>query len=124
MGLKPQAYLACPMTGIKDYNFHEFERFRKKLDTCGWHTLTPFDTNNRVWQKHFNRMFDPFKDMCDYGDPLLREMFVLSIETLLGSKAVFILPHSEGSTGVRIEKSIADAFGIPIFHAEDYIAAV
>lgn len=122
--MKPQAYLAGPMTGILDYNFDEFEYFRKKLDQAGWHVITPFDTNNRVWQKHYGRMFNPREDKCNYGDSILREMFVLNIETLLDSKAMFVLPNADGSTGVRIEKSVADAFSIPIFNAEDYIAAV
>lgn len=122
--MKPQAYLAGPMTGILDYNFDEFERFRLKLDQAGWHTLTPFDASNKVWQKHFGRMFNPREDKCEYGDPLLKEMFLGDVEILLESKAMFILPNAGGSTGTRLEKSIADAFSIPIFSAEDYIAAV
>lgn len=122
--MKPQAYLAGPMTGIEFYNYIEFERFQAKLEKAGWHVLTPFDASNRVWQKHFKRMFNPREDKCNYGDPLIKEMFLLDIEMLLESKAMFVLPNSDGSTGVRIEKSVADAFSIPIFNAEDYIAAV
>ena len=124
MATKPQAYLAGAMTGKKDYNFEEFEKYRLKLDALGWHTLTPFDASNRVWQKHYGKWFVPQSDKCDYGDEKLKEMFIEDIKILLSSKVVFVLPNSEKSLGVAIEQSIAEAFGIPTFLAEDYIAAV
>ena len=108
-----QIYIAGPMTGHRYYNVHAFERAQRKWRIKGYEVITPFDTNSVVWQREYERDFDPFRDVCEYGDPLLREMWKENINALLDADLLVFLDGWEKSKGALIERAIAEIFNIP-----------
>jgi hypothetical protein len=110
-------YVAGPMTGHAAYNVDAFRDVATAWTLAGHVVETPFDADSRVWKRHYGRAFDPYVDTCDYGDPLLREMFAEDIAVLLASDAVVVLPGWEQSKGATLECRIAAQFGIPILLA-------
>ena len=113
-----RAYVCGPMTGYPFYNMYAFKYVKMLWETQGWAVTTPLDCNSRIWIKHYGREFDPTEDTCDYGDDILKEMFVEDIKTLLASDAVIALTGWEKSRGATIEVNIARAFGIPVLGEE------
>ncbi len=99
-----RVYIAGPMTGKKAYNFALFnalaENWRKHN---GAEVSTPFDSCDTVWQKHYGRDFDPHKDTCEYGSPLLAEMFAENIRLLARAETIVFLPGWQGSKGACAE---------------------
>lgn len=108
-----KVYIAGPMTGHEYYNLHAFERAARHWRLQGHEVETPFDANSRVWRRHHGRDFDPTTDTCEYGDPILREMFAEDVAVLCGSDAVVMLDGWRDSRGASMEKALADLMGIP-----------
>jgi hypothetical protein len=108
---KQKAYIAGPMTGYEFYNVVAFMRARRDWEAAGYEVVTPFEANSRVWRRHYDRDFDPFRDRCDYGDPILAEMFAEDVKELLSADVVVLLPGFERSKGVGMEVMLANAFG-------------
>lgn len=106
-------YIAGPMTGHESYNVHAFERAARHWRLKGHEVETPFDANSRVWQRHHGCDFDPHTDTCDYGDPILREMFAEDVATLCRSDAIVLLDGWGRSRGATMEKALANLLGIP-----------
>lgn len=115
-----RVYIAGPMTGHPHYNVAEFEYAAAAWRDAGHEVETPFDANSRVWWKHHKRGFDPRSDTCDWGDPILREMFAEDVQTLLSSDAIVLLRGWRKSKGATLEVSIATAFGIPRYDAQTF----
>ena len=113
-------YLAGPMTGHRFYNVEAFLAAAERWEAAGHKVVSPFSASDVVWQKHHNRYFNPTIDVCEYGDPILREMFTEDIALLLASDAVALLSGWPQSRGARIEVQIACIFGIPIYDAETF----
>lgn len=113
-----KVYIAGPMTGRPHYNHAAFAEAKRRWQEAGYIVQTPFDANSRVWQRHYGRPFDPTVDTCDYGDPLLREMFAEDISTMLHSDLVALLPGWEYSSGVSRELPVALLFEMPTYDAE------
>jgi hypothetical protein len=112
------------MSKIEFFNVIEFERFQAKWEALGWRVLTPFDATNKVWMENIGRPFDPRKDVCGHGHPLMKKMFALDIQMVLEADAVAFLPGWERSYGSRIESDVASLQRVPMFNAEDSVAAV
>jgi len=108
---KEKVYIAGPMTGYEFYNVVAFMRAKNNWLLAGYDVVTPFEANSRVWQRHHFRDFDPFRDRCDYGDPILAEMFAEDVKELLSADIVVLLPGFEKSKGVGMEVMLANAFG-------------
>jgi hypothetical protein len=106
------------MTGHPAYNVEAFRDAAARWAQAGWDIATPFEANSIVWRKHYNVDFDPFVDTCDYGDPILKEMFAEDVRVLLSSDAIILLPGWEQSKGATLERRIADQFSIPALRAE------
>jgi hypothetical protein len=104
-------YIAGPMSGRSAYNYDAFEVARQHLTALGHEVETPFEANSRVWQRHHKRPFDPYSDRCEYGDPLLQEMFVEDIATLLRADGIALLDDWHTSRGATVELAIARLFG-------------
>jgi hypothetical protein len=115
-----KVYVAGPMTGFPAYNHAAFAEAQARWRAAGHDVVTPFDANSRVWHRHYRRSFDPYTDRCEYGDPLLREMFAEDVATLLSCDAVAVLPGWERSSGVARELPIALLFKIPIHDAATF----
>jgi hypothetical protein len=112
-----KVYIAGPMTGIEFYNFPRF--FDAKMDwiTAGHEAITPFDTNSAVWARHYGRPFDPYSDKCDYGDPILAEMWLENMGALTRADAIALLPGWEKSRGATAELVVALGLGKEVYEA-------
>jgi hypothetical protein len=112
-----KVYIAGPMTGYRHYNLDAFESAAGEWRISGHEVETPFDANSRVWQKHHGRAFDPTKDICDWGDPILAEMFAEDVAVLCAADIVALLPGWEKSKGARSEILLAFNLGKEIVDA-------
>lgn len=106
-------YVAGPMTGREAYGHAHFMRAVERLVELGHDPVTPFQANSEVWQRHHGRDFDPYNDTCEYGDPLLREMFAADVSLLLSRDGIALLDGWRESRGAATEKQIADLFRMP-----------
>ena len=106
-------YLAGPMSGYPQYNQQAFEHTAARLRADGFDVTTPFELNDLVWHRHFGRAFDPATDTCDWGNPILREMFAEDIRVLSESDKVVFLNGWKRSKGARLEYTTARQLGIP-----------
>lgn len=105
-------YLAGPMTGFEHYNHAAFMAAKERLQEAGHIVATPFEANSSVWWQAFGRPFDPKTDRCDYGDPLLRQMFAADVELLLSCDRIALLDGWRKSKGATLEYQIATALGL------------
>lgn len=113
-----RVYIAGPMTGREAYNLAAFQDAARAWRAAGHEVETPFDANSRVWRRTNGRDFDPHTDTCEWGDPLLRTMFMEDIDTLMRSDAIVLLEGWENSRGATLELHLAERFGIPAVLAE------
>lgn len=117
-------YVAGPMTGWVAYNLDGFNKAAAEWESRGHIVVTPFECNSRVWARHHGREFDPHNDTCEWGDPLLREMFAEDVAALLSSDAVIMLDGWENSKGAQLERTIANRFGIPCYKASHPVGSL
>lgn len=117
-------YLAGPMTGRPLYNFEAFNAAKNALVASGNRVvLTPFDANNIVWNRHFGRDFDVYKDTCDWGDEKLGEIVLENQGFIVRCDTIAILAEwflSKGTMqelvfGINLTKKIFD------YSTEEYI---
>jgi len=113
-----RVYIAGKMTGQPFYGYKRFMLAKRWWESYGHEVSTPFEANSRVWWRHHGRAFDPYQDRCDWGDPLMKEMFTEDVAELLVSDAIAVLGGWEESRGTRLEVRIAEQFGIPVILAE------
>lgn len=116
-----KVYLAGPMTKKPFYNVVAFLDAKMRWMQDGHSVQTPFDANSRVWRKLYDRDFDPYHDTCDYGDPILKDMFAEDVRTMLASDAIALLPGWQQSKGANLELSIARALGVKVYDAESML---
>jgi hypothetical protein len=107
------------MTGYLNYNLEAFEEFTATWEEMGFEVHTPFEANSAVWMKHYSRPFNPRVDRCDYGNPLLKEMFAADIALMLKQDCVALLPGWRKSRGASAEADIARLNGMELFDAID-----
>lgn len=110
-------YIAGPMTGLPQYNFVNFTKAKFMWQKLGHEVQTPFDANNRVWQKHFGKNFDPYHAICDYGNKVMLDCWKEDINVLLWADVIALLPEWEKSRGARIEVQTALLFNKYIHNA-------
>lgn len=113
-----RVYVAGPMSSVKFYNWPAFRACAEYLRSKGHEVETPFDANSRVWERHYGRPFNPLSDRCDYGDPVLREMFADDVATLLRCDAIALLEGWHASTLAPVELRIARLFGLAVLTEE------
>lgn len=112
-----KVYIVGPMSNYPFYNYYLFLAVAAIWQAAGYEVKTPFELNSIVWQRHHGRDFDPLKDKCDYGDPILAEMCAEDIKWLCESDIVAVLPgwfNSKGTTteilvAQNLQKEIVDA---------------
>jgi len=112
-----RVYIMGPMTGREHYNVAAFEEAAERWRAAGWVVTTPFDTNAAVWYRHYDRPFDPYNDVCDYGHPLLAEMVAANLQTVTLADAVAVLDGWEKSKGSGIEARLAVLMGKRFYRA-------
>lgn len=98
-----KVYIVGPMSNFPFYNYPLFAALLKQWQRFQYDAKTPFELNSLVWQRHFGRDFDPFTDKCEYGDPLLAEMFAEDMKYLSECDIVAVAPGWENSKGSRLE---------------------
>lgn len=103
-------YLAGPMTGIKDYNFPEFDRVARKLRAQGNLVLSPHEINHG-------------EDEQTRGSLPYWEYIKAGLKALLECDAIVLLDGWRSSRGARLELDIADETGMRVFlfHNESLI---
>ena len=116
-----RVYIAGPMTGRVAYNVGAFEDAAGQWIMWGFTAVTPFEASNVVYRRHFGRNFDPFNDVCDYGEPMLHEIFTENIKLLLSCGAIALLPGWRESRGATVEYAIARLFGLAAYDAETHV---
>ena len=79
---------------------------------------TPFTACNTVWNRHHHRDFEPYKDKCDYGDPVMLEMLEEDIKLIIRSDIIAVIPHFPISKGTQREIVVAEYLGKPIIDSE------
>lgn len=112
-----KVYIAGPMTGKPGYNVVAFEAAAFLWQRDGWNAVTPFECNSVVWRRHHGRDFDPWKDECDWGHRVLREMMAEDLNALCSADAVAFLAGWEQSKGARLEHALATNLGLPCLDA-------
>lgn len=110
-------YVAGPMTGRPGYNANAFNRAKLYLTALGHDVITPLETNNEIWQKHYGRDFDPWRDRCDYGDVILDEMVARDLMEVCSRDAIALLDEWETSKGTINELMTARNLGKVILSA-------
>jgi hypothetical protein len=114
-------YIAGPMTGLVKYNHPAFMRARDRWLANGFSPVTPFDSNNTIWRRHFARDFNPSEDVCDWGDPILDEILAENWLLVSRSATVALLPGWQNSKGSKAELLVAINSGKRIVDAEEGI---
>jgi hypothetical protein len=92
------------MTGIPEYNYPAFHRAAAELRRLGWTVCNPAEN-------------PPPNDA-----PTWEDWMQLSRPQVRGAALVVLLPGWELSAGVREERAIANAAGIPVFALRDVLA--
>ena len=110
-------YIAGPMSNKQAYNYPAFKEAQMNWTFRGHFARTPFEATNIVWNRHYDRDFRIYTDTCEYGSPILEEMWVEDTKILLWADAIAILPEWETSRGSRLEVQIALVFGKQIYNA-------
>ena len=94
--LHSTVYLSGPMTGYKDWNKPAFNATAEKLREEGYQVLNPAEVE--------------LCSLSTWQDYMRKDLQMLAL-----ADAVVILPGWHQSRGARIEVTVADQLGIPIF---------
>jgi len=94
---KQKIYLAGRMTGLKNYNFHNFNKFTKILQDMGYAVINP--------ARNFS------------GDTTLDRDYYLRacIHDLLNADAIYLMHNWLKSDGARLEFRIAKELNLKIY---------
>lgn len=107
-------YVAGPMTGKPRYNLDAFIAVKTMLTERGYTPVIPHDVTDTVWTRHYGAAFNYDADTCEYGNPLLREMFLANLAELLASDFIYLLDGFQQSRGAMVELQLAVLFNIPV----------
>ena len=95
-------YVSGPMRGIDEFNFPAFHAAAAHLRSMGYTVISPAES------------FDGRTDLA--AEDYLR----VDIESLLRSDIVVLLPGWRNSVGVKVELTVAEAIGLPVYELEDF----
>jgi len=87
-------YILGPMRGVGKLNFHEFNKWAKRLRMQGW------------------TVFNPAETIADLKSP--KAYIMLDIAVVAECDAVFRLKNWENSKGARVENALADFLDLEI----------
>ncbi|MEI6871423.1 MAG: DUF4406 domain-containing protein [Verrucomicrobiota bacterium] len=94
-------YIAGPMTGLEDFNHNAF--------VCA---------ASDVWGEFGCAVHNPAKSFRS-NKTLSRKTYMRHcINMIMESTAIYLLRGWEGSTGARLEKSIAEELGLKIYYQD------
>lgn len=116
-----RVFLSGRMSGEASYGVDTFAKAEAALQASGYEVANPFDCISRVWERHHSVPFDPEFDRCDYGDPLLKEIFLELIRELLSCDALAQLPLWYLSKGAIAETVVANLFSLEVASVEWFV---
>lgn len=93
-------YIAGPMTGLPNYNYHAFDAKAEELRAHGHTVINPAD----IGRAAFGGKLDPSKGA-------LKSLLSLELMALKSCDAIYMLPNWEQSRGARIEHRYAARWG-------------
>lgn len=111
----PRCYIAGPMSGKPLYNFPAFENVANRWRDWGWHATSPHELHHSLWLYKYGKKFDPAVDKCDWGDPLMKEMFQRDLDAICKSDAIVLMDGWENSKGAKLELSVARALNLEVY---------
>lgn len=95
-------YIAGPMTGLKDFNRPAFYAAQIRLIEAGFGTINPADHVAEDWTGYMR----------------------LGVAAVTRADGVALLPGHENSAGVRLERQVALALGIPVDSVDAWLNLV
>jgi len=95
-------YLSAKMRGVKDFNFPAFDETAKRLRAYGYQIVSPAEHDRAMG-------FDETKNSLDGFD--LERALHWDIGQIIKCDGIIILPDSENSSGVKVERAVAEMFG-------------
>ena len=107
-----RCYLAGPMTGLPEFNFHAFNTAADILEQSGWVVFNPVtqDANNGVLLAGTDGVQENLEGF-DFRRAMEEDLsWILS-----RADVVFLMPGWEHSTGARLEAYTALQCGIPCY---------
>ena len=103
-----RVYLAGPMSGYDDFNFHAFDLAAEELREKGYHVFSPAENDFLRYGDDFlqhphrydsrKTMADDTRWICEYAD------------------AIALMPGWEKSKGVKVEKALAEFLNLEIIY--------
>jgi hypothetical protein len=102
---KNTVYVAGPMRGYKDFNFHAFDKAAFYLRESGWTVFSPAEHDRESGFDETQNSLDGFS---------LEDAFRWDIATLLHVDAIALLPAWEDSAGVAVELAVARILNLRI----------
>ena len=106
-------YLAGPMRGIENFNFHAFHEAASRLRAQGHEVFSPAERDIERWGS-------AEAVAADYAvDPLrvARECFAADTEWICRhAEGIALLPGWEGSKGANAEVALADCLGLKVIY--------
>ena len=120
-------YLAGPMRGFEYFNFPAFDKYKYKLEECGWKVVSPADMDRAAgfdpMDEKLNDLYadeefcDDWPSEMDADEVIRRDMdAIMHPET----KAMAMLPCWWLSTGATAEYYLARMRGLYIFEADTF----
>lgn len=117
--MKPTAYLAGPMRGIRHFNFPAFDRVRDEWLRNGYEVISPADLDRAIG-------FDEtaFPDEYDWIDLRkigfdIRDAVKRDAEALCKCDTIIMLPGWRNSKGATAELAIANWLGLNVIYVNE-----
>lgn len=100
---KPTVYIAGPMTGHQDFNYHAFHYAATDLRAAGHTVLNPAE----------NPKPNP--------NPTWQDWMRVALGQLIQADAIALLPGWHLSRGAKVERALAEGLGLQVLHIQDYV---
>jgi len=101
-------YLAGPMRGYPEYNFPTFDYAAKRLRQAGHEVVSPAELDRAVGVHEFTTLLPP---------GFMRGAMKRDLPAICDCDAIVLLPGWERSSGVGVEKYLADFLGLMVFQS-------
>ncbi len=102
-------YLAGPMTGYQQYNFHAFITAEEVIKALGWQVISPA-------RMDIERGFNPIENPnAVFTDDMLTEAIRRNVDAILECQAIAMMDGWANSKGATAEFHIAQWAGVELF---------
>lgn len=107
----PVLYVAGPMSGVPEWNAPAFQVAADTLRAAGYEVIDPAERSRHLSDEEI--------DEVTYGEWLRG-----GLKELLKATGVALLPGWRDSRGASLERSVADALGMPVGTVEWWVSQV